>query len=189
MLGRLTYEGLSTVWPGMSDPYGFADRINSMPKYVASRTLDPPLRWNASLIEGDPAGRVAELKQELTGNLLIFGCGELAYHLARHGLVDEIRLGLHPVVWGDGVRSVPGRAAACPAPSHQCRYVYLRARSPLLPAGPAREWSVTASEGASRAGYRSMSTITGAWSLGPLPLRVSRSTQASVTAPASAAFA
>jgi dihydrofolate reductase len=104
VLGRLTYEGLSTVWPGMSDPYGLADRINSMPKYVASRTLDPPLRWNASLIEGDPAGRVAELKQELSGNLLIYGCGELAYHLARHGLVDEIRFWLHPVVWGDGVR-------------------------------------------------------------------------------------
>ncbi len=104
LLGRVTYEGLSTVWPAMTDPYGFADRVNSMPKYVASRTLDPPLRWNASLIEGDLAGRVAELKQELTGNLLTFGCGELAYDLTRLGLVDEIRLSLHPVVWGDGVR-------------------------------------------------------------------------------------
>lgn len=48
--------------------------------------------------------RVAELKRDLAGNLLIYGCGELAYHLARHGLVDEIRFWLYPVVWGEGVR-------------------------------------------------------------------------------------
>jgi dihydrofolate reductase len=104
LLGRLTYEGLSQVWPTMSDPYGLADRINSMPKYVASRTLEPPLRWNASLIGGDLAGRVAELKRDLPGNLLTYGCGELAWHLARHGLVDELRFWLFPVVWGEGVR-------------------------------------------------------------------------------------
>jgi dihydrofolate reductase len=105
VLGRDTYAGLSKVWPTMSDSYGFADRINGIPKFVASRTLEPPLHWNAALIEGDVAKRVAELKQEHEGNLLSYGCGELAAYLARAGLVDEIRFWLHPVVWGEGTRA------------------------------------------------------------------------------------
>ncbi|HLX51679.1 MAG TPA: dihydrofolate reductase family protein [Streptosporangiaceae bacterium] len=105
LLGRETYTGLSGAWPTMTtDPEAFAHRMNAMPKYVASRTLKPPLRWNATLIEGDVVERVAELKREHTGNLLSCGCGELAGELARHGLVDEVRFWLYPVVWGDGVR-------------------------------------------------------------------------------------
>lgn len=107
LLGRETYEFFSTVWPKMTgDPGGFADRINSMPKYVASRTIEEPLPWNASLIKGDVAERVGELKRRLPGNLLSYGFGELAHHLAGHGLIDEVRLWLHPVLWGDGLRPI-----------------------------------------------------------------------------------
>src|SRR5262249_17209871 len=53
LLGRKVYEGLASAWPGMTDDTGFAERVNSIPKYVASRTLEEPLEWNASLIKGD----------------------------------------------------------------------------------------------------------------------------------------
>jgi dihydrofolate reductase len=69
---------------------------------VASRTLEEPLTWNARLLGPDPA--VAALKAEHPRGLISYGCGELANHLARRGLVDEVRFWLHPVVWGDGVR-------------------------------------------------------------------------------------
>jgi dihydrofolate reductase len=108
LLGRKTYEGLAGVWPSMSDQIGFADRVNSMPKYVASRSLAGPLAWNATLIEGDVAERVTKLKQEVGANLLSFGCGKLAAYLAEHGLVDELRLWVHPIVWGSGGRPFDG---------------------------------------------------------------------------------
>jgi dihydrofolate reductase len=105
LLGRETYEFFSSVWPKMTgDPGSFAERINSIPKFVASRTLNGPLTWNASLIQSDVTERVAELKRQYPGNLLSYGCGELAHYLASHGLVDEVRFWLHPVVWGDGLR-------------------------------------------------------------------------------------
>ncbi len=79
LLGRKTYEGLAAVWPNITDTHGFADRMNSLPKFVASRTLEEPLRWNATLIKGDLAERVPELRRQHGGNLLSYGCGELAY--------------------------------------------------------------------------------------------------------------
>jgi dihydrofolate reductase len=103
LLGRETYEFFSSVWPRMAKG-DFATRINALPKFVASRTLSGPLDWNATLIEGDIAASVAELKQAQTGDLLSYGCGELAHYLADRGLVDEIRFWLSPVVWGEGLR-------------------------------------------------------------------------------------
>jgi dihydrofolate reductase len=102
VLGRETYEFFSTFWPKQEGEW--ADLANAAPTYVASRTLSEPLTWNARLLGHDVAERVAALKEELPGDLISYGCGELANHLARHGLVDEVRLWLHPVVWGDGVR-------------------------------------------------------------------------------------
>jgi dihydrofolate reductase len=102
ILGRETYEVLSTLWPVGSGPY--ADLINPMPKYVASRTLTGPLTWNAELLGSDTAAAVAAVKAQHAGSLISYGCGELANFLAREGLVDEVRFWLHPVVWGDGVR-------------------------------------------------------------------------------------
>ncbi len=103
VLGRETYEFLSGYWPSADGPY--AELINPIPKHVASRTLQEPLRWNARLLDGDAVEAVAALKAQVPGQLLSYGCGELANDLARRGLVDEVRLWLHPVVWGDGIRA------------------------------------------------------------------------------------
>jgi dihydrofolate reductase len=102
VLGRGTYEHLASAWSAQRGPW--ADLINPLPKHVASRTLGEPLGWNARLLGPDVADAVAALKQEHAGTLLIYGCGQLANDLARRGLVDEVRLWLHPIVFGDGVR-------------------------------------------------------------------------------------
>src|SRR5437762_9747918 len=109
LLGRKVYEGLASVWPTITDDTGFAERVNSIPKYVASRTLQEPLDWNATLIKGDLAENVASLKRQHRGNLISFGCGELAYELATQGLADEIHFWVNPVVWGTGDRAFHGR--------------------------------------------------------------------------------
>jgi dihydrofolate reductase len=109
LLGRKVYEGLSAAWPTMTDDTGFAERVNSIPKYVASRTLQEPLTWNASLLKGDLAPSVTELKREHRGNLISFGCGELAYELVTQGLADEVHLWVQPRVWGSGERLFLGR--------------------------------------------------------------------------------
>jgi dihydrofolate reductase len=105
LLGRKTYEGLAAVWTGITAKESiFADRVNNLPKYVASRTLHAPLTWNASLITGDLAERVAAIKSQHSGNILSYGCGELAYFLATSGLLDEIHFRVHPIIWGSGVK-------------------------------------------------------------------------------------
>lgn len=102
LLGRETYEQLSSFWPSASGTY--ADLINPMPKYVASRSLSGPLTWNAELLGADTAAAVAAVKERYAGSLISYGCGALANDLARAGLIDEVRCWLHPVVWGDGLR-------------------------------------------------------------------------------------
>lgn len=107
LIGRKTYEGLATVWPQMTDLPGFEDyarRMNSMRKYVASRTLDAPLTWNATLLEGDLAGTVKRLKDEHHGDLIATGAGELARSLLAEGLVDEIQFTVSPHLWAHGPR-------------------------------------------------------------------------------------
>jgi dihydrofolate reductase len=104
LLGRVTYEGFAAAWPGRSDEDGYAERINSMPKHVASTTLDT-LAWeSSSVIQGDVAEGVAKLKQQAGGDLLVFGSTTLARSLAQHRLVDAYRLVLYPVVLGSGTR-------------------------------------------------------------------------------------
>ena len=106
LLGRKTYEGLAGYWPTQEGPW--ADVINPMPKVVASRTLSEPLEWNARLLEGDLGDAVPRLKQELDRDLFVSGCGELARNLLAQGLVDEVRFGVHPAVWGEGARPFEG---------------------------------------------------------------------------------
>ncbi|ETK34067.1 dihydrofolate reductase family protein [Microbispora sp. ATCC PTA-5024] len=106
LMGRVTYEGFAGSWPAMTSedgaPEGFADRINTMPKYVASTTLRE-LGWtNSHLIEGDVVDAVRDLRRRPGGDVLMYGCGGLARLLTRRGLVDEIRLWVHPVVLGRG---------------------------------------------------------------------------------------
>jgi len=106
VIGRTTYEGLAAYWLQEAGPW--ADLLNPMPKFVASRTLEGPLEWNSTVIEGDAAEGVSRSKAELDGDLFLIGCGELARHLLANGLVDELRFWLHPAVWGDGARPYQG---------------------------------------------------------------------------------
>ena len=88
LLGRVTYQGFAAAWPEMTDEAGFADRMNSLPKYVASRTLDK-LEWqNSHLIEGDVVDAVSALKQQEGQNILVGGSGQLANVLLRADVVD-----------------------------------------------------------------------------------------------------
>ncbi|WP_375433890.1 dihydrofolate reductase family protein [uncultured Hymenobacter sp.] len=103
LLGRVTYEGFAAAWPGMKDEDGFADRMNSLPKFVASRTLETA-EWNASVLQGEVAQAVAQLKQLPGENILIYGSAELVRYLLQHNLIDEYRLMVHPVVVGGGKR-------------------------------------------------------------------------------------
>jgi dihydrofolate reductase len=106
LLGRETYEAFAQVWPTRpSDSY--TDRINGLPKYVASRTLTETT-WNATVIKGDVAKGVAALKERTANNLLKFGTGELDRTLLEHKLVDEYHFWIFPVLAGSGERLFAG---------------------------------------------------------------------------------
>jgi dihydrofolate reductase len=107
LLGRVTYEGFVQAWPSRAGVDDYSDRINAMPKYVASRTLKETT-WNATLIEGDVAAGVAELKKQPGQNILKFGSGELDHTLIRHNLVDEFHFWVYPLVAGSGQRLLDG---------------------------------------------------------------------------------
>jgi dihydrofolate reductase len=102
LLGRETFEHFADFWPSATGTY--ADLVNRLPKYVASRTLSGDQPWNATLLGEDTVAEVAALKERTDGTLISYGCGELASTLAHAGLVDEVRMYLAPVVWGDGLR-------------------------------------------------------------------------------------
>lgn len=104
VMGRVTYEGFVSAWPARAGVDDFADRMNSLPKYVASRTLKEPLTWNSNLIKGDVTKSIADLKQGSGGYILQYGSGELTRTLLQHGLIDELRLMVYPVAVGSGLR-------------------------------------------------------------------------------------
>jgi len=108
LLGRKTYEGLAGFWPTQTGPW--ADMLNPLPKYVASRSLQGDLDWNATAIAGDAVDGVARLKAELEPDLVMSGCGELARLLILQGLVDELRFWIHPAVGGEGTRPYEGES-------------------------------------------------------------------------------
>ena len=103
LLGRVTYQGFAAAWPTMEGTGDFGERMNSLPKYVASTTL-ATVEWNARLIEGDVMAAVARLKQQPGQDLLIAGSAQLVQTLMRHDLIDEYRLMLHPILLGSGKR-------------------------------------------------------------------------------------
>ncbi len=107
IMGRETYEGFAEAWSSRAGADAFADRMNALPKYVASKTLKSPLTWNATLL-GDIAAEVAALKQQPGQDMLQFGLGELTHTLIEHGLVDELRFLVYPVVVGSGGRIFDG---------------------------------------------------------------------------------
>jgi dihydrofolate reductase len=102
LLGRTTFEGLAGFWTAQSGRW--ADIINPMPKYVASRSTLGDLEWNGVPIDGDAIEGVRRLKGEVDGDLFMSGCGELARELIQAGLVDEVLVWIHPTVIGEGKR-------------------------------------------------------------------------------------
>jgi dihydrofolate reductase len=101
LLGRVTYEGFAAAWPSMTDESGFADRMNAMPKYVVSATLEKADWTNSTVIGIDDVPRV---RDSHTGVLLVAGSGTLVRGLLERGLVDELRLMVFPIVLGGGRR-------------------------------------------------------------------------------------
>ncbi|GGE98488.1 dihydrofolate reductase family protein [Hymenobacter cavernae] len=104
LLGRVTYEGFAAAWPSRTDPQGFADRMNSLPKYVVSSTLSDVEWQNSHLLGADIVAEVAQLKQQPGQNILVSGSGQLVQTLMQHNLIDEFRLMFFPVVVGRGKR-------------------------------------------------------------------------------------
>lgn len=102
LLGRITYRGFAESWPSRTGE--FADKFNSMPKYVVSSTLDTPEWNNSTVLKGDVANEVTRLRQEVDGNIVVHGSAQLVQYLLEHDLVDELRLMVFPVVLGDGKR-------------------------------------------------------------------------------------
>jgi dihydrofolate reductase len=102
LLGRRTYEGFYASWPSREGE--FADKFNTMPKYVVSSTLNDPDWTNTTVLEGDVGESVEKLRDEVDGDIVIHGSGELVRELLEKGLVDELRLMVFPVVLGAGKR-------------------------------------------------------------------------------------
>ena len=95
LMGRRTYEGFAPVWPTRSDPY--SDHINTMPKYVVSSTLTDPEWSNTTVISGDPVPAIQRLKASPGKDIVQYGFGQLSFTMLEHGLLDELRLWVHPL--------------------------------------------------------------------------------------------
>jgi len=102
LLGRRSYEWLAARWPSRSGE--LADRLNNLPKYVVSATLEHPVWNNSTVLKGDVVKEVSKLKQELNGEIVVPASFQLVRTLMEHDLVDELRLKIFPVVLGAGER-------------------------------------------------------------------------------------
>jgi dihydrofolate reductase len=103
LLGRVTYQGFAAAWPTMPGTGVYGERMNSLPKYVVSTTLEE-VEWNASLIKDHIAEELSRLKQQPGQNILVFGSCELVYTLTQLDLIDEYRLMVFPIILGSGKR-------------------------------------------------------------------------------------
>jgi dihydrofolate reductase len=104
LLGRRTYEGFAAAWPKMNDEAGFAEKMNGMPKYVFSSTLEQADWENSTVLSGDFAEEIGKLKQEVDGVILVAGSAQLVQGLIENDLLDELRLMVFPVLLGSGKR-------------------------------------------------------------------------------------
>jgi dihydrofolate reductase len=102
LLGRRSYEWFAARWPSRSGE--LAERLNSLPKYVVSSTLEDPAWNNSTILKGDPVAEVSKLKQALSGEILVPASFQLLRTLMEHDLVDKLRLKIFPVVLGAGER-------------------------------------------------------------------------------------
>ena len=110
LYGRRTYEFLAARWPSRSG--ALAERLNGLPKYVVSSTLDDPDWNNSTVLKGDVVKEVSELKEEVAGEIVVPGSIRLVRTLLEHDLVDELRLLVFPIVVGAGERLFPEMSAA-----------------------------------------------------------------------------
>jgi dihydrofolate reductase len=103
LCGRVTFEVFKEFWPQVKEGE-YAQTLNRMPKFVASRTLSEPLEWNATLLKGDVADAVSDLKQQEGRDIVVYGSAGLMATLMAHDLIDEYRVWIHPLVLGTGTR-------------------------------------------------------------------------------------
>ena len=106
LLGRVTYQGFAAAWPNMNED-SFGQKMNSMPKYVFSNTLEEADWTNSTILRGDFAEQMAKLKQDVDGVILVAGSAQLAQGLIEQDLIDELRLMVFPVLLGSGKRLFP----------------------------------------------------------------------------------
>jgi dihydrofolate reductase len=112
LLGRRSDEWFAARWASRGGEW--ADRLNAMPKYVVSATVDSPRWGNATVLRGAVVAEVSALKRQIDGDIVVYASIRLVHTLIEHGLVDELRLTVHPVVLGTGERLVGETAAAWP---------------------------------------------------------------------------
>ena len=129
LLGRRSDEWFAARWLSRSGDW--ADRLNSLPKYVVSSTLEEPRWTNATVLTGDVADEVSKLKQELDGDIVVYASTQLVRTLMEHDLVDELRLTVYPVVLGPA--SVSSARPATPDP---CASSALRPSVTASPSSP-----------------------------------------------------
>jgi dihydrofolate reductase len=119
LMGRKTYESWVKIWP--ASPHPWAERLNAIPKYVFSSTLETATWSNSILVRGDVVAEVSQLKQQKGGNLLLFGHGLLGETLLKHHLLDGLELEVHPLVLGHGRQFVrPGLNATLKFVATRC---------------------------------------------------------------------
>ena len=135
LMGRRTYEGFAAVWPTRSGD-SYSDRINAMPKYVVSSSLREPAWNNTTVIGADLVGQVETLKQQQGKDIVQYGLGDVSFTLMEHGLIDEIRLWVHPLILGRNGPRVPHFIGCPPARLHlaNTRVPGQRHHHPELPA-------------------------------------------------------
>ncbi len=104
LLGRVTYDGFAAAWPTMTGTGDFGERMNSLPKFVVSTTLEKAEWNNSTIIKENVAEEIAKLKQQSGMDILVGGSGQLVHTLMQHNLVDEYRIMVHPIVLGNGKR-------------------------------------------------------------------------------------
>jgi dihydrofolate reductase len=112
LLGRRTDAWFARRW--LTRTGAWADRLNGMPKYVVSSTIDQPAWCNATVLAGDVPSEVSKLKEKLAGDIVVYGSIQLAHALIAHDLADEVRLTIYPVVVGVGERLFPPTSNAIP---------------------------------------------------------------------------
>jgi dihydrofolate reductase len=104
LLGRVTYQIFAAAWPSRTDEQGFADRMNSLPKYIVSTTLEKAEWNNSHLIKANVVEEISKLKQQPGQSILVYGSANLVDTLMQHNLIDEYRLMIFPIVLGIGKR-------------------------------------------------------------------------------------